>query len=269
MPELPGVDLTALAGWLDAAHPGLRRGELSGEVIAGGKSNLTYRIGDGSSTWALRRPPLAHVLPTAHDMVREFRVISALADTSVPVARAVALCTDPAVLGAPFYLMGFVDGLVFDRPDALARLDPPAARTACEQLVDTLVRLHAVDPARVGLADFGRPEGFLARQVRRWHQQWQANETEHRTDLADVRRGQPGQRGAQRRRQLRRLVGRGQVMHGDVDRRVPDARDRQLLQPQQCLGRRPHLLAQGDPPVHNVQQRLDRERRADQRRRLA
>jgi aminoglycoside phosphotransferase (APT) family kinase protein len=177
MPELPGVDLTALAGWLDAAHPGLRRGELSGEVIAGGKSNLTYRITDGSSTWALRRPPLAHVLPTAHDMVREFRVISALADTSVPVARAVALCTDPAVLGAPFYLMGFVDGLVFDRPDALARLDPPAARTACEQLVDTLVRLHAVDPARVGLADFGRPEGFLARQVRRWHQQWQASET--------------------------------------------------------------------------------------------
>src|SRR6478672_12949288 len=91
---LPGVDLDALARWLDAERPGLRRGELTGTVIAGGKSNLTYRITDGTTTWALRRPPLAHVLPTAHDMVREFRVISALSDTAVPVAPAVALCTD-------------------------------------------------------------------------------------------------------------------------------------------------------------------------------
>ena len=100
--ELPGVDLGRLAGWLDTAQPGLRRGELAGEVIAGGKSNLTYRIGDGTSTWALRRPPLAHVLPTAHDMVREYRVISALAGTAVPVAEAIALCEDKDVLGAPF-----------------------------------------------------------------------------------------------------------------------------------------------------------------------
>jgi aminoglycoside phosphotransferase (APT) family kinase protein len=175
--ELPGVDLPALTEWLDAHHPELRRGELSGAVIAGGKSNLTYRITDGHTTWALRRPPLAHVLPTAHDMVREFRVISALADTAVPVAPAIALCEDPAVLGAPFYLMGFVDGVVLDKPKLLRELDPGDATRSCELLMHTLADLHEVDPLSVGLGEFGRPEGFLARQVRRWHQQWQASET--------------------------------------------------------------------------------------------
>jgi aminoglycoside phosphotransferase (APT) family kinase protein len=175
--DLPGLDLTALTRWLDSAHPGLRQGALSGEVIAGGKSNLTYRVTDGSTTWALRRPPLAHVLPTAHDMVREFRVISALDGTDVPVAKAIALCEDKDVLGAPFYLMGYVDGIVLDHPEDIASLDVDGARIACEQLMDTLVALHEVDPASVGLAEFGRPEGFLSRQVRRWHQQWQASET--------------------------------------------------------------------------------------------
>src|ERR1700760_1882645 len=88
--DLPGVDLAALTAWLDAERPGLRQGELAGTVIAGGKSNLTYRISDGASTWALRRPPLAHVLPTAHDMAREFRVISALVPTEVPVPETIA-----------------------------------------------------------------------------------------------------------------------------------------------------------------------------------
>jgi aminoglycoside phosphotransferase (APT) family kinase protein len=184
--ELPGLDLSALTDWLDSAHPGLRQGELSAEVIAGGKSNLTYRVTDGTTTWALRRPPLAHVLPTAHDMVREFRVISALAGTAVPVASAIALCEDRAVLGAPFYLMDFVDGVVLDHPKALARLDPDTARATCEQLMDTLVALHEVDPAHVGLADFGRPEGFLARQVKRWAGQWAASETEPRAQLGQV-----------------------------------------------------------------------------------
>jgi aminoglycoside phosphotransferase (APT) family kinase protein len=182
--ELPGVDLPALTTWLDAQHPGLRAGALSGEVIAGGKSNLTYRITDGSTTWALRRPPLAHVLPTAHDMVREFRVISALAETAVPVAPAVALCTDVDILGAPFYLMGFVDGVVLDKPKLLAQLDPADATRSCEMLMHTLADLHEVDPLAVGLGDFGRPDGFLARQVRRWHQQWQASETRPLAELA-------------------------------------------------------------------------------------
>src|SRR2546421_3855376 len=132
MPDLRGVDLDALARWLDADRPGLRQGELSGELIAGGKSNLTFRITDGTSTWALRRPPLAHVLPTAHDMAREFRVIRALAGTAVPVPDAIAFCEDVTVLGAPFYLMGFVDGVVLDQPDLLARLSPTEARHSCE-----------------------------------------------------------------------------------------------------------------------------------------
>ena len=175
--ELPGVDLQRLTSWMDDAEPGLRNGELSGEVVSGGKSNLTYRITDGTNTWALRRPPLAHVLPTAHDMVREFRVINALAPTDVAVPTAVALCQDVDVLGAPFYLMGFVDGVVLDKPDLLAELSNDAAAEACRLLVDALADLHEVDPATVGLEDFGRPDGFLERQVRRWHKQWQASET--------------------------------------------------------------------------------------------
>lgn len=186
MTSLPGLDLDVLAAWLDGQHPGLRRGELAAQLIVGGKSNLTYRVSDGVSTWALRRPPLAHVLPTAHDMVREYRVISALAGTAVPVAVAVALCEDAAVLGAPFYLMSFIDGVVLDRPDALARLDSASATVVCEQLIDTLVALHAVDPASVGLAGFGRPEGFLARQLKRWHGQWQASQTQPRAELDQV-----------------------------------------------------------------------------------
>jgi aminoglycoside phosphotransferase (APT) family kinase protein len=156
---------------------------VTGELITGGKSNLTYRITDGASVWALRRPPLAHVLPSAHDMAREFRVISALGGTDVPVPRAIALCQDPEVLGAPFYLMSFVDGVVFDTPERLAELTPELARTACEELVDTLLELHSIDPAGVGLADFGRPDGYLARQVKRWHAQWQASETAPRPEL--------------------------------------------------------------------------------------
>jgi len=162
---------------------GLRAGPLTGDLIAGGKSNLTYRITDGSSLWALRRPPLAHVLPSAHDMGREFRVISALGGTEVPVATAIALCADPDVLGAPFYLMSFVDGVVFDQADRLAALSAASARQACEQLVDTLLELHSIDPASVGLAGFGRPDGYLARQVKRWHAQWQASETTARPEL--------------------------------------------------------------------------------------
>src|SRR6478609_2790571 len=93
----PGLDLARVADWLDATEPGLRQGELTAEVIAGGRSNLTYRVTDGSQSWALRRPPLGHVLPTAHDMAREYRVLSALADSGVPVPRTIALCTDTSV----------------------------------------------------------------------------------------------------------------------------------------------------------------------------
>jgi aminoglycoside phosphotransferase (APT) family kinase protein len=140
-------------------------------------------VTDGASRWALRRPPLGHVLPTAHNMAREFRIISALHDTAVPVAGAVALCQDPDVIGAPFYLMGFVDGVVLDRPDVLASVTREQAARSCELLVDTLLALHAIDPEAIGLGDFGRPAGFLDRQVRRWTAQWQASVTRQLPDV--------------------------------------------------------------------------------------
>lgn len=186
MSGLPGLDLAAVQGWLDRSAPGLRQGPLQADVIAGGLSNLTYRVADGASTWALRRPPLGHVLSTAHDMTREFRVISALHGTDVPVAEPVILCEDVDVNGAPFYLMAYVDGVVLDRPDVLGGLTADQARHACELLVDTLLALHAIEPADVGLEDFGRPHGFLERQVKRWRTQWEASETEPRAGLEEL-----------------------------------------------------------------------------------
>ncbi|HEX3003419.1 MAG TPA: phosphotransferase family protein [Angustibacter sp.] len=174
-----GVDLAALTRWLDEQHPGLRRGPLAAELIAGGRSNLTYTLDDGTHRWVLRRPPLGHVLATAHDMRREFRVISALhaaRDTAhVPVPEPVLLCDDEAVIGAPFYVMRRVDGLVLrERADLLAVPEGERPRLA-ERLVDTLASLHVVDPQTAGLGDFGRPDGFLERQVRRWSTQLAAS----------------------------------------------------------------------------------------------
>jgi aminoglycoside phosphotransferase (APT) family kinase protein len=180
----PGLSLSRLTSWLDDTQPGLRTGELTAEVIAGGRSNLTYELTDGANRWALRRPPMGHVLPTAHDMAREFTVISALHGSAVPVPEPIALCTDREVLGEPFYLMSFVAGVVLERPDLVP--DIAAATRASELLVDTLVALHAVDPDEVGLSGFGRPEGFLQRQVARWHKQFQASAPEGGDDQPDL-----------------------------------------------------------------------------------
>lgn len=171
--ELPGLELARLTRWLDRTKPGLRHGPLTAELIVGGRSNLTYRLTDGSTEWALRRPPLGHVLPTAHDMAREYTVICALHGSDVPVPEPIALCTEAEVLGQPFYLMSYVDGVVIERPDLVP--DRTTARRVSELLVDTLVALHGIEPNRVGLADFGRPDGFLQRQVARWHKQFQAS----------------------------------------------------------------------------------------------
>lgn len=173
--DLPGLDLTRLAGWLPSVVP--VAGPVSGQLIAGGKSNLTYRVGDGTSSWVVRRPPLGHVLATAHDMAREFRVMSALQGTAVPVPRTFGLCLDESVIGAPFYLMQDVAGHTYRLAAELAAVGPERTRVISTGLVDTLADLHRIDPAAVGLADFGRPEGFLARQVRRWKQQLDASYT--------------------------------------------------------------------------------------------
>lgn len=173
--EPPGLDLERLSGYLARERPGLARGPLSAEVVQGGRSNLTYRVTDGTSRWVVRRPPLGHVLATAHDMAREHRVISALHGTDVPVPETVLLCEDPDVIGAPFYVMEHVDGTPFRTSEELSALGPERTRRVVLALPDTLVALHAVDPERVGLGDFGRPEGFLERQLRRWGKQLEAS----------------------------------------------------------------------------------------------
>jgi aminoglycoside phosphotransferase (APT) family kinase protein len=175
MTDLPGLDLERFAAWFDVACPGEIGGPLHGRLIAGGRSNLTYEVSDGTRNWVVRRPPLGHVLATAHDMAREYRVITALRDTSVPVPLSYALCSDPDVLGAPFYVMSNVNGVAYRTADQLAAVGPTRARAIAERVVATLPLLHAVVPADVGLADFGRPEGFLARQVRRWKKQLDAS----------------------------------------------------------------------------------------------
>jgi aminoglycoside phosphotransferase (APT) family kinase protein len=173
--DVPGLDLAALHAYFAAARPGAVRGPLRARVLAGGKSNLTYDVTDGHGHWVVRRPPLGHVLATAHDMAREYRVISALAGTEVPVPATYLLCEDPGVIGAPFYVMERVEGTAYRTAAQLRELGAQRTRVIAGRMVDTLAGLHAVDPAAVGLADFGRPQGFLARQVRRWKQQLDAS----------------------------------------------------------------------------------------------
>jgi aminoglycoside phosphotransferase (APT) family kinase protein len=177
--RVPGLDLERLRAFLDRGEHRGRLGPVTGplraEVIAGGRSNLTYVVGDATREWVLRRPPLGHVLATAHDMGREHRVMSALAGTPVPVPRTYALCEDTDVLGAPFYLMEKVDGTVYRDPAQTRALGPERARAISLDLISVLARLHAIDPAEAGLTGFGRPEGYLQRQVGRWGKQLAAS----------------------------------------------------------------------------------------------
>ncbi|WP_075779677.1 phosphotransferase family protein [Streptomyces acidiscabies] len=180
----PGLDLDRLRVLLDRELPGLVTGPLSGQLIEGGRSNLTYTVSDGGQRWVVRRPPLGHVLATAHDMRREHRVIDALhRETDVPVPGPLLLCEDEEVLGAPFYVMEFVEGTPYRTAEELVPLGAERTRGVMLSLVDTLVELHGVDPAAVGLGDFGRPEGFLDRQLRRWGKQLDASRAR---DLAGI-----------------------------------------------------------------------------------
>ncbi len=189
MGDPEGVDLATLPRWFADHVAGADAGkQLSAALIAGGRSNLTYVIGDGGREWVLRRPPLGHVLPTAHDMSREYRVISALADTPVPVPRTEALCTDESVIGAPFYVMEKVDGRVLRDEAAVAALGADDAARCSRALVDVLASIHSVDPIAVGLEDFGRPDGYLERQLRRWGQQWGRSKTRELPSLDELAR---------------------------------------------------------------------------------
>jgi aminoglycoside phosphotransferase (APT) family kinase protein len=176
----PGIDRERVTRWLGAHVPGLR-GPVEFTLIAGGRSNLTYRVTDAAGmAWALRRPPTGGVLSTAHDMSREWRFISALTGTDVPVPRPIEYCSDTEVTGAEFYVMDFVAGVVLGDA-AAARPVPEAARhRAGLATVDAMVALHQVDPDDVGLGSAARRDGYLARQLKRWQRQV------HQSGVADL-----------------------------------------------------------------------------------
>ena len=186
MTDQPGIRVDAVHAWL-AEHVPHARPPFSFDLIAGGRSNLTYRVTDTAGhAWALRRPPLGHVLATAHDMAREHRIIAGLASTDVPVPAIVGLCEDLAVNDAPFYVMEFVDGLVIrDEASALA-LSPELRTRACDQLVDTLVTIHEVDVDAAGLGTLGRKEGYVARQLKRWRSQYEQSRACDLPEIATV-----------------------------------------------------------------------------------
>jgi aminoglycoside phosphotransferase (APT) family kinase protein len=183
-----GLDLAALDRHLRAAGVD-RSGDLDADLIAGGRSNLTYLVSDDASKWVLRRPPLHGLTPSAHDVGREYRVVAALGDTAVPVAAAVTLCEDDSVLGAPFAMVDYVPGRVIRGAGELEALGDREVIEGCvDGLVRVLADLHGIDPAAVGLADFGRPDGYLERQVRRWGGQWDLVKLDDDPRDADVRR---------------------------------------------------------------------------------
>jgi aminoglycoside phosphotransferase (APT) family kinase protein len=172
MNDVPGINVERVTGWL-VANVAEARGPFTFEIIAGGHSNLTYRVaGADGSAYVLRRPPLGHRLASAHDMSREHRIITGLQRSAVPVAPALGLCSDDSVNDSPFYVMGFVDGhVVRDRAAAELALTPAARLRASESIVDTMAAIHAVDLDACGLGDLGRHEGYINRQLKRWYDQ--------------------------------------------------------------------------------------------------
>jgi aminoglycoside phosphotransferase (APT) family kinase protein len=193
-----GLDLERLRAYLGSPP-------LTATMFAGGRSNLTYAVSDGTDRWVLRRPPLGHVLPTAHDMAREHKVLDALSRAGFPVPAPIRLCTDPDVIGAPFYLMRHVDGTIYRDATGLEAMGPEAVRALVLSLVDTLADLHALDYAAIGLAGFGHPDGFNERQVRRWRKQLDASRS----------RAVPGIDELHARLAVQVPAGAAAVVHGD------------------------------------------------------
>lgn len=178
-----GIDVERVSTWMEN-NIATAVGPFSFSLIAGGRSNLTFRVtGSDGTTFVLRRPPLGHVLATAHDMAREHRIIASVGTTSVPVPPALGLCEDVDVNGAPFYVMGFVEGEVLDSVDKAVLLDSSLRHSAAHHLVDVLADLHAVDVDEVGLGDLARRGGYIERQLKRWSTQWENSKTR---DLAEI-----------------------------------------------------------------------------------
>jgi aminoglycoside phosphotransferase (APT) family kinase protein len=186
MTNTGALDAARVRSWL-AEHDTQAVGDrLSARLIAGGRSNPTFELTDGRQHWILRRPPVGHVLPTAHDMGREYRAISALFGSAVPVPRTVGLCQDTEVLGAPFYVMEKLDGVTLRTAEDTRRLSSEQRAALAHNAIRILVDLHEIDPASVELANWGRPDGYLKRQLRRWIKQWESSETAPRPEVAEL-----------------------------------------------------------------------------------
>ena len=177
--DIVGIRAGSVGEWFGQNIAG-SVGPLSFELLAGGHSNLTYKVTDAAgSVYVLRRPPTGAVLATAHDMAREHRIISAVARTGVPVAPALGLCSDLEVNDAPFYVMAFVEGVVLDSSEKADQVFPDAAdrRTISGSVIEVMARLHGADPEACGLGDLGRKDAYLERQLKRWRTQWENSKT--------------------------------------------------------------------------------------------
>ncbi len=186
--SITGIDIERVTDWLDRNIDGVA-GPYTFDLITGGRSNLTYRVTDaGGTTVVLRRPPTGNVLASAHDMVREHTIISAVGSTAVPVPETLGVCTDENVNGAPFYVMSLVEGVVLDSAEAAADMSIDQRREAGEHLIDVLADLHAVDVDEVGLGDLAKRTGYVERQVRRWTMQWEKSKTRELASIDEVGR---------------------------------------------------------------------------------
>ncbi|HEX3793485.1 MAG TPA: phosphotransferase family protein [Acidimicrobiales bacterium] len=180
MSEQPaGINVDQVTAWFVANVPEIAT-PLTFTLIAGGRSNLTFRVEDAEGrAWALRRPPLHHVLQSAHDMVREHRLMSSLGPVGIPVPRTIGLCTDETVNERPFFVMEFVDGHILrTAPEAEKAFDEATRRAVGDHLAETLHQLHSVDPDAVGLGDLGRHDGYIERQLKRWRGQYEQMQVE-------------------------------------------------------------------------------------------
>lgn len=188
-PETEGISAGLLEEWFAERVPGLDT-PLDYEKIHGGLSNLTFLVTDQSGArWVLRRPPLGERLGSAHDMGREVQVVTALADTPVPVPPVVGYCDDDAVTGAPFYVMEFVEGPVLRGPDQAALFPAPEQRRRIgEGLVETMAAIHSLDPEAIGLGELGRHDGYVSRQLKRWSGQWEKSKTRELPLVEEVHR---------------------------------------------------------------------------------
>jgi aminoglycoside phosphotransferase (APT) family kinase protein len=170
------VDEASLDRWMTANVEGYA-GPLTVSQFKGGQSNPTYRLDTPKRAYVMRRKPFGKLLPSAHAVDREFRVIDALYRQGFPVAKAYALCMDDAVIGAAFYIMSMEEGRVFWNP-TLPKLPPEERRAIFTSKIETLAKLHQYEPAVIGLGDYGKPGNYFARQVERWTKQYRASETD-------------------------------------------------------------------------------------------